>query len=159
MNKTIKMLLKLEDALLVIILSLMILMATAQIALRNLFDSGIVWGDVLVRIMVLWVGLAGAMNASRSGNHINIDILTRYLPVRGGLLIKSITSFFTTIVCAVVAWFGFQFIIMEFEDGGRAFSAVPVWICALIIPLAFAVISLRYLILAAAQLKTFFSRT
>jgi len=71
---------RVENGILVVLLLSMLAMAVFQIVLRNLFESGIVWGDILVRILVLWVGLAGAMVASRKGNHINIDILSRYLP-------------------------------------------------------------------------------
>ena len=35
---------------------------------------------MLIRILVLWVGLVGAMVASREDDHIHIDLLERYLP-------------------------------------------------------------------------------
>ena len=71
MQKTIR---RIEDAILSALLLFMILLAAAQIFYRNLFDSGISWGDALVRILVLWVGLFGAMAASRKGDHIKIDL-------------------------------------------------------------------------------------
>ena len=70
---------RIEDIVVSALLLFMILFAAAQIFMRNLFDAGISWGDVLVRILVLWVGLFGAMVASRTGEHIKIDLLSRYL--------------------------------------------------------------------------------
>ena len=43
-----------EDALLVLLLSTMILLAGTQIVLRNMLDTGVVWIDPLLRVMVLW---------------------------------------------------------------------------------------------------------
>ena len=48
-----------EDGILVVLLSVMILLAAAQILLRNVFDIGLFWGDQTLRILVLWVSLMG----------------------------------------------------------------------------------------------------
>ena len=37
---------RIEDGLLVIILCVMVFLAASQIVLRNVFDSGIFWGDI-----------------------------------------------------------------------------------------------------------------
>ena len=66
-----------EDALLVLILSSMILLAAGQIVLRNVLDIGFIWGDEALRLMVLWLAVAGAVAASRTDKHINIDVLDR----------------------------------------------------------------------------------
>ena len=72
---------------------LMICMAVLQIFMRNLFDSGILWGDSLVKVLVLWIGLMGAMIASRNSHHISIDILSKFLPEQ----IKKITNFIISV--------------------------------------------------------------
>jgi TRAP-type C4-dicarboxylate transport system permease small subunit len=45
---------------------------------------------------------------------------------------------------------------MEKLDGMTAFADIPVWICESIIPVAFAVICLRYIILSFTALKNIF---
>lgn len=139
---------RVENGILVLLLLSMLLMAVLQILLRNLFESGITWGDILVRVLVLWVGLAGAMVASRQGSHININILSRYLPERAGSIVKSAVEFFTAAVCSVAAFYTLRFVKIEFEDGGMAFAQMPIWVCEAIIPVAFMVIALRYFILS-----------
>ena len=62
-NKFIKLINVFEDSLLVVILTSMIMLAVYQIISRNLFSEGIVWIDPLLRTLVLWVGLAGAVSA------------------------------------------------------------------------------------------------
>lgn len=143
-----KILYRIEDAVLAGLLLIMIAMAVAQIVLRNLFGSGISWGDILVRILVLWVGLLGAVAASRQNRHITIDILTRYLPPRVSIFVNSMTAFFTAVLCSFVTYHGFRFVLMERESGGKAFAQIPVWICEAVIPFAFFVIALRYFISA-----------
>jgi TRAP-type C4-dicarboxylate transport system permease small subunit len=69
----------LEDAVLVSILSGMILLAAGQILLRNVFDVGFIWTDELLRMLVLWIALAGAVAASRADKQINIAVLDRLL--------------------------------------------------------------------------------
>ena len=148
-----KILLRLEDMILVSLLLVMIGMAVLQIFLRNFFDSGIVWGDSLVRVLVLWIGLLGAMVATRSDNHISIDIISRYRPAKIQSKTRLITHVFTAGITALMAWYSLQFVLMEMQDGMIAFSVVPAWICQVIIPFAFAVISLRYLLFAIAFFK------
>jgi len=142
-----------EDAVLVGLLLLMIGMSVTQIFLRNLLETGIVWSDVMVRILVLWVGLIGAMVASRQDNHITIDILGRYLPERAKVYANFLVKLFAALICTIVAYYSLLFVQMEFADGGMAFAQVPTWLCEAIIPFAFTVIALRYFLLSFINLK------
>jgi TRAP-type C4-dicarboxylate transport system permease small subunit len=153
LTRSLSLLQRLEDAVLVGLLTVMILMAVAQILLRNLFEGGILWGDLLVRVLVLWLGLLGAMVATRQNQHIRIDIIARFLPERIQRAADALVSLFTAAICAAAAWFGLQFVASEREYGGVAFAGVPVWLCEAIIPFAFAVIALRFLILTALNLR------
>ena len=139
---------RVEDSLLVILVLMIIGMAVTQIVLRNLFDTGIVWGDIMVRILVLWIGMVGAMVASRKAEHISIDILSRYLPHHFKKTVNSLIEFATFIVCTTAAYYSLKFVLSEFEYGDTAFAGVPYWFCEAIIPLAFSVIALRYLLLS-----------
>ena len=144
---------RVEDAILVGLLLLMIGMAVIQIFLRNLFGAGIVWSDVMLRILVLWVGLIGAMVASRRDNHIAIDLFDRYLPERAKVYADFVVRLFTALICIIVAYYSLLFVQMEFADGGIAFARVPTWLCEAIIPFAFTVIALRYFLLSFVNLK------
>lgn len=151
-----KLLQKIEDAILVGLLLAMIGMAVFQILLRNFFDAGIFWGDSLVRVLVLWIGLLGAMAASRTDNHISIDAISRYLPPGVKRLTTLATHLFTTVVCGTMAWFSLLFVRMEMADNYTAFAAVPAWVCELIIPIAFFVMALRYAIFSFQSLMRLF---
>jgi TRAP-type C4-dicarboxylate transport system permease small subunit len=142
----IRLLQKIEDSILVGLLLAMIGLAVAQIGLRNFFGSGIVWGDSLVRVLVLWTGLLGAMAASRADNHIRIDVIFRYLPPGAKQAAARIIHAFTAVICLVMAWHSARFVHMEKTDGMTAFAGVPAWVCEIIIPAAFLVMGIRYLL-------------
>jgi TRAP-type C4-dicarboxylate transport system permease small subunit len=151
-NKLIYLLNRIEDSILIGVLLTMLLMAVLQIFLRNFFSSGIVWGDAMVRILVLWVGLLGAMVATRNNNHINIDIISRFLPENVKMVSNIIVEIFAAFVCSVMTWVSFNFVLMEMEYDIIAFASVPAWICESIIPIAFGVICLRYCILSITDI-------
>jgi TRAP-type C4-dicarboxylate transport system permease small subunit len=140
-------LLAIETFLLLFFLLTAILLSSSQIILRNFFDSGIFWADSALRVLVLWIGMLGAMYASRSKKHIRIDILSHYLREKKlRNKIGRVTEFFTAVVCGIVAFHSIEFIQYEYEDGQIAFANVPIWLCETIIPIAFVIIGLRYLI-------------
>jgi TRAP-type C4-dicarboxylate transport system permease small subunit len=149
-NKIILLINKLEDGLLVFILSSMILLAVFQIVSRNLFADGVVWIDPLLRTLVLWVGLAGAVVATRTDHHIRIDVFTKYLPSVALPYIKRLVYLFTLSICLLIAWHALRFIYSEYGYGTVAFAGVPAWITGIIIPISFTLIAVRYLLLLFA---------
>ena len=141
----------LETALIVFVVLSLISLTVAQIILRNFFDTGFLWGDHLVRILVLWVALLGAMFATRSGQHIKIDVASRLLPEHLHRHVERLNALFASLVCATAAYFSFQFVYMEYQDGEQAFANIPVWLCEAIIPFAFAVMAWRFFLTIFTQ--------
>jgi TRAP-type C4-dicarboxylate transport system permease small subunit len=141
-----RLLLRIEDTLLVVLLSGMILLASAQILLRNLWDSGLIWADPLLRVLVLWLTMLGAMAATRERHHIQIDLLSRFLSPRNRRVVRGLTDLFAAVVCALLAWHSGRFVWLEFQDGGILFAMLPAWVCEAVMPLGFGVMSLRFLL-------------
>lgn len=137
---------RIEDALLILILSAMIALSGFQILARNFWLGGFTWGDPLLRVMVLWIALLGAMAATRSDKHITIDILSRHLSVKGRLVSRILTDTFTALVCGILAFHGARFVYMEYEAEVMAFGAIPSWLCESIIPFGFGVMALRFML-------------
>ena len=137
-----------ESGLLVLLLSSMILLAAYQVIARNFFDTGILWGDSLVRVLVLWVTFIGATIASRNDEHIRIDLLTRFTGERSSLWLDRFRSLFTAFIAGVFTWYSYEFVRLDYEDGIIAFASAPAWICELVMPIGAALICLRYLIRA-----------
>ena len=148
----------LEDAVLVTILTGMILLAFSQIILRNFFDIGVVWGDELLRLMVLWIAVAGAVAASRSDKHITISILDRFLPGRWGVLASLVVRLFTVVVCGVVAWYSFAFVKTSWEFEDTLLGNIPAWWLQSVLPLGFTLITYRYAVLSLQDVIKLFRR-
>lgn len=146
LNRVIRGVRLVEDAVIVLLVLVMILLAASQIALRNFWGGGVVWIDPLLRVMVLWVGLLGAMAATRRNNHITVDVLSRFLPPALKRTSQWITGSFAALICMVLTWHGARFVAMEYEAGTVLFSGIPAWCCELIIPLGFGVMALRFLL-------------
>ena len=134
-----------EDTLLVLLLGAMICLASTQILLRNLFDSGFVWIDPILRVLVLWLGLLGAMVATRSDKQISIDVLSRYIEGKIQYLLQAAVAQISAWTCLVIAAYGIGWVRLDFADGLVVFAGIPAWLLEAIIPISFGVIGLRYL--------------
>ena len=113
-----------EDALLAILLTAMIILASTQILLRNLFDFGFVWIDPLLRVLVLWLGLLGATVATRNNKHISIDLLSRFLKSESYCLVQSGVAQISAWTCLVIAWYGLNWIRLDYEDAVASFVGI-----------------------------------
>ena len=145
---------RVEEAVLALLLGAMIVLSSLQILLRGVFDTGIGWADPMLRVLVLWVGLVGAVAASREGRQITVDVIARFLTGRLRAAVGLVTSLFTVGVAGVLAYHGARFVASEHEFASVAFSGIPAWALESVIPLAFAAIALRYLSLAAKDVQT-----
>jgi len=145
-----------EDGLLVLILTSMILLAAGQIVMRNFFDFGFIWNDELLRLLVLWLAVAGALAASRSDKHINIDILNRFLPERATVAVGIVTHLFTAAICALVAWHSLEFVRTSYAFQDRLLGDVPAWVLQAVLPVGFGLIAWRYTVHFARALAGLF---
>jgi C4-dicarboxylate transporter DctQ subunit len=135
---------RVEQILLVILLSSMILIAFLQIVLRNLLSTGLSWGDPVVRNLVLWIGFIGATLATREGKHINIDVLSRWMPPLGKSLVEFLTQLFSFFICGLLTFAAWKFIRNEAQMGTIAFLGIPAWVPEIILPLVFGLMALRF---------------
>ena len=135
---------KLEYLVLVFLLTVMVGLAFLQIFLRIFFATGILWGDPLLRHLVLWIALLGAATATKDGKHINIDVISRVLPDRGKVAIQALTDLFSTFICLLLIQASLKFMRDELQVGTLAFLNIPTWAVAVIFPVAFGLIALRF---------------
>jgi len=135
---------RVEQIFLVVLLSSMIVIAFFQIVLRNLFSTGLAWGDPLVRNLVLWIGFIGATLATREGKHINIDVVSRWMPPLGKGFTQFLTQLFSFFICGLLTFAALKFIKNEAQMGNVAFLGIPAWIPEIILPVIFGLMGLRF---------------
>lgn len=133
-----------EQSIIVLLFFALLGLTLAQIILRNIFDSGLVWADDAIKVLVLWVAMTGALYATRGARHISIDVITRFLPLATARLIRRILFFITAGICVFAAWHSYQFVLLELEDPMPAFLQVPTWFTQAIIPLVLLLMAVRF---------------
>ncbi len=135
---------KMDIILAAICLTTMIGVVLAQIILRNFFQSGLAFGDDLVRHLVLWVVFFGAGIAARENRHIRIDVMARFFSPRINRIVDFVVAVFSTAICLILSYGAFIFVREEYT-GGITLSMfdMPVWIAQSIIPLGYLIISIH----------------
>ena len=133
-----------ETVLLVVFLGTMVLLAFAQVVLRNVFGTGLIWGDTLVRHMVLWAGFVGGALATFEGRHISIDALTKYLSPRVRSIAGVITNLFAGVVCYYLMTASWTFLVGEMESESEFIFSLPAWTAMAIIPFGYAMLMVHF---------------
>jgi TRAP-type C4-dicarboxylate transport system permease small subunit len=139
---------KIEGAVLIFLLLVMLFMAFGQVVLRNFFSGGIVWGDILLRHLVLWLGFLGAALATSGERHLNIDILTRYLPDRLKGVVATLSNVFAAVVCFLLFQASFTFIQFDIANNNTVFAEIPSWYAEIIIPVGFGLLTFHFIVRA-----------
>ena len=121
-------------------------------AMRNLFDVGFFWSDELLRLLVLWIAVAGAVAASRTDRHISIAVLDRFLPERLKTLSRILIDLFTAAVCALITWHSIAFVRTSREFGDTMLGDVPAWVMQLVLPIGFGLIAYRHTLMGIKRL-------
>jgi TRAP-type C4-dicarboxylate transport system permease small subunit len=142
-----------ENFVLCAFLFAMIALAASQPLLRELAGRGFAWGDEALRLLVLWSAMIGAIAASRDDVHLRIDVASRFLPRRPRAVVALLVDLFSAGVAGVLAWQSWRFVAETREFGDVLLDGWPAWILQLILPVAFALIAWRYLMLAAGRAR------
>lgn len=142
-----------EDILLAVLLGGLVLFSSAQIVLRNVFSVALTWGDELTRLTVLWLALLGALAASREGRHITMAAVVRWLPKPLRLAAGIFADLFAAAITALLTWSSLNFVLDSRTYGDVLLNQVPAWWLQAAMPVAFALIALRYLLRGLRRLK------
>lgn len=136
----------LERALLIATLCAMIGLSVLQILLRNVFGTSLFWIDPFTRLLVLWLAVIGAMVATRSGEHLSINVIQHYLKGWSAMVVERCTLAFAAFVSGLMAWHSARFVWDEYSFNATAFAALPSWPFQLIMPVGFGWMAVRFLV-------------
>lgn len=139
------------SAFVAVILLVMVFLSGLQIFLRNLFDSGLLWIDPLLRHLVLLLAFVGALVATGVKRHIQINILGRL--VRGGWrrVVGATVATLSAFVCLALAHASLLLLRDELEFGDVAFLGVATWVVVLVFPVAFFALAFRFFYLSLLE--------
>lgn len=139
---------RIEEWLLAILVLVLVVLAGAQIILRNFFDTGLAWADPALRVLVVWTAMLGALAAVRDDKHIAIDLLQRFLPPRAQRAARAVAFGFAALICAAMAWFTLGLVGIDYGDAAsgaaKTIAGMPAWLLESILPVGFALMALRF---------------
>ena len=135
-----------ENVLLVSLLGGMMLLSVSEIVAREVFETGLFWSGEVVRLMVLWLAMIGAVAACRDDRHIRVDAISHLLSDRAIAAARLVVDTFAAVVCAVIAWHAWRYLQIEVEFEETVLIDTPAWIVHAVVPVAFALLSYRFVI-------------
>lgn len=134
-----------ELLVLILLLAAMMILGTAQVVMREVFNTGLPWADPLLRNMVLWAGMVGAMVATQSGRHLNMDALARMMPVGVRRWVDILVNLAASVTCGYLVQVSIPYLQEEIAAESEAIvGGLLPWHVQLIFPIAFAVMAFRF---------------
>lgn len=129
-----------------LLLCTLVALGAIQIFLRNVFHSGLLWADPMMRHIVLWLGATGAALASARLRHISVDVFSRLLPQTLRPARRVVVYGATAVAAYVLGIAALRLVINERSFGETAFLGIHTWEVQLILPAAFLLITYRTLL-------------
>lgn len=140
---------RIEDSSATAALLLMALLPVLELALRTFFGAGIPGSAGYVQNLTLWVGFLGAVVASRQGRHLALTVEgVRLLPERPRRIVWGVCGAISAAVSAALFWASLQLVVAEFDAPTRIGGWLPIWVVQVVLPGAFAVITVRFIVRA-----------
>ena len=134
---------KIETSLLCLIIAMMLGLAVLKIVMRYVFSASLLWSDIMLQHLTLWLCLLGAALATCERRHISIDVLSRILPERITRWSNFIIDCLALIVVGILAYYGFSFLHDEQLSEAVLIGSVPLWWAKAIIPYGFVLIGIH----------------
>ena len=134
---------KIEIGLLCLIVAMMLGLAILKIVLRYVFNVSLLWSDVMLQHLTLWLCFLGAAVATCERRHISIDVLSRILPGKITRWTNLVVDCVALIVVGILAYYGFIFLQDEKSSEAVLIGSVPLWWAKAIIPYGFVLIGIH----------------
>jgi len=135
-------------------LAIMTFLTALQVVLRYVFNSGLIWSLEATTYSFAWLVLLGMSYGVRTRSHIAVDLLVSRLENRK----LRFVSYLCLLVCVAYALsmlYGGAIFVMRLLELGHDARDLPIarWILTIMLPLGFALLTLRFLELGWSLFK------
>ncbi len=131
-----------ENFVCVCVLLLMSVLPIVQVVGREVFNVSVLGSAVVVQHMTMWISFLGAALAARSDRLLALsttELLPDKLRQGAGVAVNFVAIAITLVLCLA----SIQLVQTDYEFGDVAGWGVPIWVFTAIMPIAFALITLR----------------
>ena len=134
---------KVETGALCLIIAMMLGLAILKIVMRYIFSASLLWSDIMLQHLTLWLCFFGAALATCERRHISIDVLSRILPGKVTRWTNLAIDCIALVVVGILAYYGFLFLGDEQSSEAVLIGSVPLWWAKTIIPYGFVLIGIH----------------
>lgn len=136
---------KLENVLILVCMLGALGIGTTQVVLRYVFNSGLVWAELVIIILTILGSLVGASRAIVQDVHVRITVLTDQLPVSAQRYFEVAAMMAALIYSVFLVYAGLLYVQFLHMTGSVSVEAdIPVWIIFSIVPFCMAMFVFRY---------------
>ena len=115
LNRVIDVLNKIEEIILVVLFSAMVLIIFVQVIMRKANHS-LYWSEELGKFLFVWISWLGISIAQRKGEHIKITMLTDRLPYRAAQVFNIVSDIIVILICAVTFYYGVSLVASQWTS-------------------------------------------
>lgn len=94
---------------LIAIVSVLLVLMTAQIVMRYGFNASLLWAEELCRYMLIWLGFMGVAVAYERGEVAALTFISNVLSRRPALVLAIFTTALSLAMCLLLVFYGFRF--------------------------------------------------
>ena len=138
-----------EDAILGVTISIALLLVCLEVVFRYFFPYLLPdWGSEIIMYLVITAILFSGGQLILMRRHIRADLFVRTLPLCGRKWIEFFILAMGFSYCAIITWFSVEVVQFAHMIDIRSHSSLQFkqWIFYLVLPLAFGMMTIRYLI-------------
>lgn len=137
-----------EDAIIGIFAAIALLLVCYEVGARYFVPSYLTdWGSEVIIYLTVWAMLIAGSPLVLHARHIRADLVIRMLPIKGQWVLELINLLIGLIYCGIVAYYALQVVLFAQQLGELSESSLqfPLWIFYSALPLAFGLMTVRYL--------------
>lgn len=137
---------KAEDGLAVLSLAGVFLLVTYDMTSRTIWGVSLPWSEEFSRVLLIMMVYLSAIGLTRRNDHIRVEFVVGMLGEQARRIVGWFTDFLCLAFALTATWLGIVFVKesirfnLSFAHSNLPF---PVWVAQLIVPVSFALISLR----------------
>ncbi len=138
-----------EDWLLGVLSAAALLLICYEVVVRYFFPQYLTdWGSEFTIYFTVWAMLIAGSSLVKTARHIRADLVVRVLPEKIQIVLEFFNLLIGMVYCGLVAKYGFDVTMFARNLDERSESSMqfPLWIFYIALPLAFGLMSIRYLI-------------
>ncbi|MCE2971256.1 MAG: TRAP transporter small permease [Burkholderiales bacterium] len=95
--------------LLIGLLAAMVVVVFANVGMRYLLGTSVIWSEEVARHLMIWLTFVGSGLALRSGAQIGIDSLQDALPPRAARALRALLAAGMLLLFVALAWYGVDY--------------------------------------------------